>query len=82
MGDKKVCGDVCLCRCDWSSPQGEIYGRLTLGISPESNLLQPRFLEIVAFCQIRETLKRLLSASAESQKHCQLKTIVILTLGF
>lgn len=67
---------------NWPSPQREIYGRLTLGISPESNSWQPHFLEIVAFCQIREALRRLLSASAESQKCCQLKTIVILTLGF
>lgn len=55
-------------------PWREIYSKFTLGLSPGTRSClekgiygNSRFAEVSAFSQIREALRRLLSASAESQ---------------
>lgn len=62
------------------SPEN-IYGRFTLGFSPESNLRRPHLLEVAAFSQVREAVRKLFSASVEFQMSSA-KTMVIPTLGF
>ena len=63
MGDKKVCDNVCLCRC------GDLSVFFTaMQLPPQrGDLWWPHFPEAAAFSQIREAPTRLLSVSDESQ---------------
>lgn len=82
MEDKKVCDDVCLCRCEWSfhllhghgTPleRGFMAGLLSvffLGAHPplRGKVWRLHFSEVDVFSQIREALRKLFSASVVSQ---------------
>ena len=61
MGDKKVCA-ICLCRCECHS-----VFFIAMKFLKRGDLWQLHFSEVVAFSQIREAPRRLLSASVEFQ---------------
>ena len=62
-GDKKICDNVCLCRCKWFFCP--LYGHETP--CQRGDLREPPFPGVAAFSQEKEALRRRLSTSVESQ---------------
>lgn len=65
-------------------PERGIYGRFVLffflRVDPlEEIIMEPLFLEVVAFSQIKEVLRRLLSVESQN---LNLKIILLPTMGF